>query len=144
MGEKPFPPEIHAASSGMFTSDNNDAYYLGGFISYTTSSTASDEYRNTGLLQLDFETLTLTNSSELGFSSQGGALLNVPIYGANGVLIAFGGGDQDHGVGLNSIKVFDKKERKWYSQIAEGDIPQPRSYFCAVGVYGKGYTSYEM
>ena len=141
VGEK-----IHGTSSGMITSDNNDAYYLGGWISPGTSPTVSMHYSNIGLLQLNFATFTLTNSSELGFPFLGGVLLNVPIYGANGVLITFGGNnqDQDQIVNFNKINVFDKKEQKWYSQIAEGDIPRPRMWFCAVGVHGKGHTSYEM
>lgn len=145
VGEKPFPLEIHGVSSGIFASDNSDAYYLGGFISNRTSPTASLEYPNTGLLQLNFETLTLTNSSELGFPIKSGASLNVPGYGAEGVLVAFGGENwPDQGVGLNIINIFDKTKREWHYQIAKGDIPRPRYIFCAVGVQGQGHTSYEM
>lgn len=141
VGKKPFPSDIHGTSSGMFVSDNNDAYYVGGFISDRTSPQASDTFTNTGLLRLNFETLTLTNSSELGWSVKSGALLNVPAYE---ILVAIGGGSQELGVGFNSIKIFDKKQHKWYEQIAEGDIPRPRSFFCAVGVHGKGHDSFEM
>ena len=134
----------------MFTNDDNNAYYLGGKISNKTSPTVSVQYQNTGLLQLNFDTLTLTNSTDLGLSSssglssQAGVLLNVPVYGVNGVLVNFGGGDVKQRVGFNIINVFDKKEQKWYSQTAEGDIPRPRSLFCAVGVQGENHTSYEM
>lgn len=146
MGEKFFPSDIHGISSGDFVSDDNDAYYLGGFISSRTSPSVSvsDPLINMGLLTLNFETLTLTNWTELGWSSRGGALLNVPIYGSDGVLVAIGGGTINQSRGFDSIYVFDKKEHKWYSQIAEGDLPRPRFNFCAVGVHGKGHISFEM
>lgn len=144
VGEKPFPLDIQSTSAGMVASDNNDAYDLGGFISNRTSPDASISFQNTGLLRLNFETLTLTNSSEPGSPYPYGALLNVPIYGSNGVLINMGGGSHEYSVGFNNISVFDKREQKWYSQIAEGDIPRARSLFCAVGVHGKRNTSFEM
>ena len=143
-GAKSFPPGIIRPSAGAASSDDDDAYYLGGFISERTSTTVSSISDNTGLLRFGFENQTLMNSSELGLPFTPGALLNIPIYGSNGVLVALGGGDESHYVSFNNITVYDKKEQKWYSQIAEGEIPQPRSYFCAVGVQGKGRTSFEM
>lgn len=146
--EQPFPSDIHGTSSGMFVSDDHTAYYLGGFISSrtspSTSVSVSNQFNNTGLLTLDFETLTLKNSSELGRPWRGGALLNVPIYGSDGVLVAIGGGSLEKGAGFDNIYVFDKKEHRWHTQIAEEDLPRPRFNFCAVGVHGKGYTNFEM
>lgn len=148
VGEKPFPSNIHGTSSGMFTSDEKEAYYAGGFMSKDTSPSGPAEFQvNSGLLRLNFENITLTNSSSLGLSFFRGVFLNVPIYGSEGVLLAFGGSeDRSDGVavGLNVINVFDKKEQKWYQQFAEGDIPRPRVLFCAVGVHGKENTSFEM
>lgn len=141
---KPFPPGILGTRDGIFTSDNSDAYFISGHIGPTTSPMASVEFYNTGLLRFNFKTLTLTNSSELGSPILGGALLNVPIYGPNGILIKLGGLDNDQRVGFNNISVFDKNGQKWYSQIAEGDIPQPRTLFCAVGVQGKAHATFEM
>lgn len=144
VGAKPFPPGILGARDGLFTSDNSDAYFIGGHIGPSTSPLAPVEFYNTGLLRFNFKTLTLTNSSELGSPLLGGALLNVPNYGSNGILIQLGGLDNDQRVGLNNISVFDKNEQKWYSQIAEGDIPQPRSLFCAAGVQGTANATFEM
>lgn len=144
-GIKPFPSDIHSTSSGMFTSDDNSAYYVGGFISKTTSPRASNEFANSGLLELNFEQITLTNSSSIvGAQSYRGDLIDVPIYGSNGVLIAVGVGDLTGGNGFESVVVFDKKERRWFSQTTEGDIPRPRPLFCAVGVRGSKNTSFEM
>lgn len=148
VGEKPFPSNIHGTSSGMFTSDEKNAYYAGGFMSKNTSPSGPTEFQlNSGLLRLDFETLTLTNSTSPALSFLNSVLLNVPVYGSEGVLVAFGGSDDRSdgmAVGLNVINVFDKKEQKWYQQFAEGDIPRPRVLFCAVGVHGKENTSFEM
>lgn len=146
VGKKPFPSDILSPSQGLYTGDINDAYYLGGFISSLSTPRGPDEsYANTGLLRINFESLTITNSSGPDLSFNYGALVDVPIYGSNGVLLALGGGaGPENPTGLNSIRVFDKKEYKWYSQSAEGEIPPPRGHFCAVGVYGKGRTSFEM
>lgn len=146
VGKKPFPSDIHSPSRGMYTGDINDGYYLGGYISSLTTPNGPDLfYNNTGMLRMHFENLTITNSSGPDVLFDFGALVDVPIYGSNGVLLGLGGtNDQDGSIGFNTINVFDKKEYKWYSQIAEGAFPTPREFFCAVGVYGKGRTSFEM
>lgn len=146
VGHKPFPSDLHGTTSGMFIGDDNDGYYLGGYISKTTTLNGPDNfYNNTGLLKFNFESLTITNSSGPDLMFDFGALVNVPIYDPNGVLLAFGGlNDQKSEIGFNNINIFDKKDHKWYSQTAEGDIPQPRSLFCAVGAHGKEGTSFEM
>ena len=152
MDQNPFPSDIHGVTEGKFTSDTNKAYYFGGAIGSATSfSSAKDPYPNNDLLTLNFEDLTFTNSSNLNLSDllkpsgiYGDVLLNVSIYGSQGVLLNFGGNNDSFMTGFNSINIFDKKENKWYYQIAEGDIPRPRIYFCAVDVYEKNHTSFEM
>lgn len=144
VGEKPFPSNIHGTSSGMFTSDGTDAYYNGGFISERTSpSVPTGEYPNRGLLRLNFDAISLTNSSRLALPFYRGVFLNVPVYGSQGVLVAFGGSGVEP-MGFNVLNVFDKKEQKWYTQAAEGDIPRPRDLPCAVGVHEKEQKSFEM
>lgn len=152
VGQKHFPSDIHGVTEGKFTSDTNEAYYFGGIIGPGTSpSSSKDAYSNNDLLTLNFEDLTFTNSSNGNLSDPlkpsgiyGDVLLNVPIYGSQGVLLNFGGNNDSFIAGFNSINIFDKKENKWYYQIADGDIPRPRIYFCAVGVYEKNHTSFEM
>ena len=153
VGKKPFPSDIHGTSSGMFTSDEENAYYAGGFISIFTSPSnrSRSQQVNHGLLRLNFETTTFTNSSSLALSFYRGVMLNVPVFGTKGVLVAFGGSDDrsdDQSVelaaGFDVINIFDKEKQKWYRQYAEGDIPRPRILFCAVGVHGKEGTSFEM
>ena len=146
VGKKPFPFDILSPTSGKYTGDIKNGYYLDGWISDSSSPNAPhDWYYNTGLLKINFENLTITNSSRPDLFFNTGVLVDVPIYGPNGVLLALGGTNrQEQNIGLNSINVFDKKEDKWYSQIAEGEIPLPRGCFCAVGVYGRERTSFEM
>ena len=150
VSEKPFPFDLHGTSGGRFANDVDDAYYLAGYISTSTSPVAPDDwYDNVGLLKFNFKTLTMTNLTSAGLISAGltikwGVLLDIPIYGSDGVLLAFGGSQNNISVGLNVINIFDKKMQKWYQQFAGGDVPQPRVLFCAVGVYGKEHSSYEM
>ena len=141
-----FPSDIFGTARGKSCSDEKIGYYLGGIIWPGSSPKASNLWFNRGLLRFDFETLQLTNSSELGFQSDPGALMNVPIFGPNGVLIALGGGVSPAASpsSLDRINIFDKEQQKWHYQIAEGDIPSPRRYYCAVGVQGKGHESFEM
>lgn len=140
---KSFPRDILGTSMGVFCSDDRTGYYLGGFISNSTSSRASTFFWNSGLLRFDFETLTLTNSSELGFKTDPDALVNVPTFG---VLIALGGGVTPGMApyNLDLINIWDKANQKWHFQVAEGDIPSPRGYYCAVGVQGNGDDNFEM
>lgn len=148
VGEKPFPPNMHSTSSRMSTTDGKDAYYVGGVMSERTSPSVSAPeiaaIHNLGLVRFNFETTILTNSSSPALDFRFGALLNAPVYGSEDVLLFFGGGVKEAQVGFNIINIYDKKERKWYTQIANGDIPEPRHLFCAVGVQGKNRTSFEM
>lgn len=105
VGNKPFPSDIHGTTAGMFAGDAIDGCYLGGFISsYTSPLAPNQRYNNTGLLRFNFESLTMTNSSGPESPIDHGVLLNVPIYGSSGVLLAFGGTNDQYIVGFNNIK----------------------------------------
>lgn len=60
-------------------------------------------------------------------------MVNIPKYGDSGILVHLGGGDKAHTKGFNNISIYDKTERKWYFQLASGDIPEPRSAFALWG-----------
>lgn len=150
VGKKPFPDYIQGVASGKFTGDTDEGFYLGGYMSNHTAPISKSSF-NDGLLTLNFENLTFTNSSNLDLPDSlnhgavdQGVLLNVPIYGSKGVLLDFGGGNDGFIKGFNSINIFDKAENKWHYQIADGDTPSPRAWFCAVGVHGMNHTSFEM
>lgn len=154
----PFPSNIHRMARGMSASDGNRAYYLGGFFSGETSQSSSDMEPNDripspGLLEFDFNTLTMTNSSDGGYLTThipgtivwpAGAMINIPTYGDGGILVIFPSGRDRQDFSFNNITLYDKKKKIWYSQTAAGEIPQPRSLFCAAGVEGDEKTSFEM
>ena len=154
----PFPPNVHRIARGMSASDGNRAYYLGGFYSGVTSPSTSDVYSgdriaSPGLLMFDFNTYTITNSSDGGYLSSQitkagdwppGAMINIPAYGDDGILVVLPSGRDRQDFAFNNITLYDKQNQKWYSQITSGDIPQPRSNFCAAGVEGDGKNSFEM
>ena len=146
----PFPSEIHRVADGVSASNGSTAYYLGGYGSWETSLSFLPQNRWTspGLLIFDFDTLTMTNSSDDGYiSSQtkhAGAMIDIPIYGNNGVLVVF---PEDRGgqtVGFNNITLYDKNSNRRYSQVASGDIPELRRSYCAVGIKGDEPPYYEM
>lgn len=144
----PFPSNMHATSAGKFTIDDKNAYLLGGFTSERTSPSSStpvsEAFHNPGFLTFNFENTTLTNSSSSGLPFESGVLLNAPVYGSDGVLLYFDGGNKDLNLGFNNIGIFDKMERKWFFQTADEEIPRPRDLFCAVGVQEKNQNSFEM
>lgn len=152
----PFPANVHRKARGMSASDGKRAYYLGGYISKETSPSAEsdDPIPSSGLLIFDFNTLTITNSSDGGYVSPQipeefsiwprGAMINIPTYGDDGILVVLPSGRDSQDFAFNNVTLYDKKNEKWYSQIASGDIPQPRSDPCVVGVEGDEKVSFEM
>lgn len=143
----PFPTDIHRPAEGQSASDGRRAYYLGGRGSAKTSlGMPQSEIYLPGLLMFDFETLTITNSSDDSYTSSQvpGAMINIPIYGENGVLLLLPNDSEKQYVGFNNITFYDKKSKKRYTQVASGDIPEPRSNFCAVGIEGNEKPYFEI
>ena len=147
----PWPRNIMRLAYGASIDDGKRAYYLGGFYSRESSPDVGPDVENLnrvsppGLLTFDFGTLTITNSSDGGYRvAQPGTLINVPTYGDDGVLVLLPGGGGLNDYAFNNITLYDKKNQKWYSQLASGDIPEPRIYFCAVGIQGDKNGSFEM
>lgn len=150
----PFPSNVHRIARGMSTSDGNRAYYLGGFYSWETSLSSvnsDDRILPPGLLMFDFNTLKITNSSDGGYLSFGelngsrpGAMINIPTYGDDGILVILPSGRNRRDSAFDNVTLYDKRNQKWYSQTTSGDIPEPRTGFCAVGVEGDEKSSFEM
>ena len=131
-------------------SDGSSAYYIGGFYSLETSTAAPSTNRipSSGLLEFDFDTLIMTNSSDDDYPADmddpPATMINIP-YGESGLLLFLGDNSKlRNAYAFNNHILYDKKVKKWYSQIAFGDIPEPRSHFCAVGVAGTANSSFEM
>lgn len=141
-----FPPGIMRPFNGGFCSDDSYGYYVGGYVSSrSTPSLDSDtNVMSHGLLKFDFGDLKITNTSDGDYGRSQliqilggtGKVVNVPIYGAGGIVILLGEGDPKHVISFNNITIYDKTEQNWYSQLASGDVPEPRSNFCIVGIQG--------
>lgn len=136
----PFSSDIRRIADGRYASDGNSAYYLGGWDSAETSfNLQGARVPRPGLLKFNFDNLTMTNSSDDGYFSpfSPGAMIYVPTYGDQGILVILPGHDYTQNIiGFNSITFYDLKTDKRYSQTASDDIPQIRSRFCAVGIEG--------
>lgn len=94
----------------------------------------------------------MTNSSDGNYfasvysdnqAPRSGVMVAVPSFGIDGILIVLGGGDLPSG-GFNLITIYDSHAESWYSQTATGDIPEPRTGFCAVGAQGGDSSTFEM
>ena len=151
-----FPSSIIRPGGGSSVSDNRTSYYLGGYTSALTSSGANlpsgTRENSPGLLTFDFDNLTLSNSSNVANPQAHdnwrppGSLLDVPSFGREGLLISFGDGTRgNYDIGpFNNITIYDKIGQRWYWQGATGNIPEPRTYYCAVGVWDDANESFEM
>ena len=149
--QHPFPPGIIRPAGGGSASDSENAYYLGGLSPPNTSPEfAAGTASVPGMLTFNYDSLTLTNSSNDGgyFASiytpsewhTAGLMLSAPQFGVDGILIMLGGEQGS----FTSITIYDKHEQKWYSQTITGPAPLVRVYFCAVGVKGGDGSTYEM
>lgn len=145
--ENSFPSNILCPAAGVSTDDDFNAYYVGGFTDWFTYRDGGDPVAAPGLLTFNFESSSLSNTSDGGYQGYyrtngqwagPGAMLNVPLFGVEGILVMMGGAGW-----FNNITIFDKNAHSWLSQTATGSIPDPRSLFCAVGIQASKY-SYEI
>lgn len=150
-----FPSDIVRPHSGGFCNDESSGYYVGGYLSglSTTSRKFSPEIVSRGLLTFRFDDLHITNTSDGNYGRSlsrediagSGKMVNIPTFGTGGIIILLGEGDPTQVISFNNITIYDKAEQKWYSQLASGAIPDPRSDFCIVGIPGTAASdSFEM
>lgn len=106
-----------------------------------------------GLLTFRFDDLHITNTSDGNYGRSpsrndiagSGKMVNIPTFGTGGIIILLGEGDPTQVISFNNITIYDKTEQKWYSQLASGALPVPRSDFCIVGIPGTAASdSFEM
>ena len=152
--------QISATFGAAFIATANSFHSLGGAIPGVLNTTY-DPYgfmASEGLISYDFASSVWKNTSSLsasqaGYSVQGQAMA-MQDFGKRGVL-AFLGGDSppnqtylyEAGAALmdmSNITIYDVDSDTWYHQIATGDIPPPRSEFCAVGSAPTDNSSYEV
>ncbi|KAF2845395.1 kelch repeat protein-like protein [Plenodomus tracheiphilus IPT5] len=74
-----------------------------------------------------------------------GALVYVPGFGAEGILLGLTGGDNDTFTQMNVIDVYDIANSTWYKQSTAGDLPDYRVNTCttvAAAADGSSYNVY--
>lgn len=74
-----------------------------------------------------------------------GALVYVPGFGAEGILLGLTGGDNDTFTQMNVIDVYDIAKSTWYKQSTAGDLPDYRVNTCttvAAAADGSSYNVY--
>lgn len=131
-----------------FASSNHEFYSLGG-INQGSGSLAVQ-----GLQTLNFSSNMWSDLTEsAGYSVLAQATLS-PDFGKLGVLVVLGGDSPptstyyyEEGrdlVEMSKITIYDPAQNSWYTQQAGGDVPPPRSEFCAVGIAAPDNSSYEM
>lgn len=142
---KSMPPNFQQLACGAYTYDLDRAYYIGGLISFWTTFEISNITQNfgvSGLVEFDFDTKQLTNSTNDGqlFSSRftglkesrdrSGPLFNVPFGPQEGTLVSFGGltfpnaTDNEFGAGWSNVWIYDKHKKVSYHQPTTGDVPK--------------------
>ena len=148
-----FPQDILRPTNGFSAFDNTTGYFFGGLVGANSDPSLTYEFVfSSGLLTFDFETGLLQNSTNVPTAVHAwanvGGMIGVSAFGQRGTLIAIGGGPGQSELGtsapLNNITIFDIASQTWLSQTATGDIPTPRSDFCAVGVQGGDNSTFEM
>lgn len=138
-----------SVSSGPFAAaiaySNTTYFNLGGNIKATNAE--ADMTVLPGLVMQDFDTQTWSNISfelyaQTQFRTEARAAY-VPNFGSKGYLVAVGGENPvteasiyETGyemADMTDITLYDVATGDWYQQTATGDVPPPRSEFCAVG-----------
>lgn len=131
-----------------FASSDYELYSFGG-VDQTAYNPAVR-----GLLTYNFTSKVWSNLTEnTDYSVQAQATLS-PNFGLAGVLLIIGGdapptstyyyeGGVDL-VDMSKVTIYDPAQKAWYTQQASGNVPPPRSEFCAVGIAAPDNSSYEM
>lgn len=158
----PAAQQFTATFGGAFTASATGFYNLGGAVPGVFNTT-SDPYgfeASEGLITYDSASSEWKNTSSLGaFGSPTGysvqsEAVSIPNFG-NAGLVAFLGGDSPPNqtylyeagaalVEMSNITIYDIDSGAWYYQTATGDVPPPRSEFCAVGSAPSDNSSYEL
>lgn len=97
-----------------------------------------------GFLTFRFSDFHLTNTSDGKYERNlnrltmfgSGKIVNIPKFGTGGIIILLGEGSPIQVISFSNITIYDKTEQKWYYQLASGNLPEPRSDYCIVGIPG--------
>lgn len=173
---KAFPAGLKGQIAGATAAGNGKAYYLGGLLWHPSSPEVnySTVHNILGLIEFDFGTTNLTNSTDDGeyFAStwtddadygirQAGHMTYVPSFGSNGVFV-IAGGQLLHNISGNiitddsawsTVTVLDPVSDSWHNQSTTGDIPTAKVFgvsdrevgaWCVFGAQDVDSGTYEM
>ena len=147
---------LNRPAAGMSAYGNGTGYYLGGYNSEVDPASNGPFSPNTGLMIYNMADNTWKNVTS-NYDSDGtaffGGMEYAPIFGSQGLLVAFGGeesnlnGWQDNGQlfqPFQTVAVYDPSgPGQWYFQETTGDVPPQSDMFCTVGIQSDIGT-YEM
>jgi hypothetical protein len=132
------------APANAFT--NSHFYTLGGNV-FPANGGEPNMTVLPGMVVLTYETTSWVNDTadvpdQNPYRTQARAV-SMPNFGDNGYLVVVGGENPpteasfyetgSYMADMSMITLYDIANAKWYTQEATGDIPPPRSEFCAVG-----------
>ncbi|KAF2820057.1 hypothetical protein CC86DRAFT_245247, partial [Ophiobolus disseminans] len=128
--------------------DAGTAFYLGGYHDNRTdqSWTAPRSY-SSSLVEFDMVNRKYTNHSGPNDSGRGEGLAVFVPASNTGLLIYFGGvvqAKRTKELTWQNIWIYDISLKKWYQQIATGDIPEARSRFCGAVAWPDDKSSYNI
>ncbi|KAG8532475.1 uncharacterized protein KY384_002352 [Bacidia gigantensis] len=92
------------------------------------------------MLQFDMENQQFNNVTTKFDSVWHGKLDYVPVYGTDGILIAFPGDSRYGLIDFSTVEVYDVTTQAWYNQTTTGDLPIPRKDHCVTGVASSQQT----
>ncbi|KAG9237320.1 hypothetical protein BJ875DRAFT_438577 [Amylocarpus encephaloides] len=137
--------------AGVGVSTLGKGFVYGGWLSNTSvAGWQGPPYATNSLLQYNMATNKWTNVTgpdTIGRAE--GVTVYIPS-SLDGMLVNFGGVDvQPNGSisasPMNSIRLYDIRSSKWYTQTATGDeIPQNRRKFCADAAWSQDRSSYNI
>lgn len=84
-------------------------------------------------------------ASQAGFPEVGdSALVYIPSYGADGLLLSLAGGNNATFTQMNIIDIYDVATSSWYKQATTGTAPSPRANPCAAVAAAADGSSYQV
>ncbi|KAH6616877.1 hypothetical protein C7974DRAFT_53559 [Boeremia exigua] len=127
--------------------DEGVAYYYGGYAGNdSVAGWAGDTIMLNGLVQYDMNKNTWDNRSYDSTPRAEGNMHYIPA-SQRGMLVYFGGLEQKTAgntsyASMSDIHVFDIANSRWFTQTADGEMPQARRGFCSGVAWAEDYSSY--
>lgn len=144
--------------AAAYAQSDKTFFSFGGSFSLDNSSPPGPGTVLTGLVVQDFarglwQNYSTTSSGQAQYRTQARAVLSSS-FGDEGFLVIVGGEappietsvyyEGNSMMEMSAITLYDIANKAWFVQTATGDIPPPRSEFCAVGSASGDHKTFEM